>query len=145
VGVVVIPGRLAQGGVFFMKLGIIGSPDITLFNPILYFQLKEPNFQRFCAEKGFKKRKVSEIVTSSLDGADAAARNWATLLGFNLITFTPEDNSPPALLACSREIIDHSDIILFIQDSTTDDLAAILNYAAQQKKPHYLIYEFSFA
>lgn len=128
-----------------MKLGIIGSPDITLFNPILYFQLKEPNFQRFCAENGFKKCKVSTIVTSSRDGADAAARNWATLLGFNQITFNPENNTPPALLACSKEIIDHCDVILFVQNSSSDDLAAILNYAAQQKKPHYLIYEFSFA
>ena len=126
-----------------MRLCITGSQNITQFNPVLYFQLKEPNFRRFCIENGFLTCKVSEIITTSSDGVDTSARDWAGLLGFNLQTFSPDDDSAAALLKCQKEVIADSDLMLIIQNQQSTQFDELLTYAKQLNKPVFLIYEFS--
>ena len=114
-----------------MKLGITGSTDIKQFNPILYLQLKEPNFRRFCIENGFEECSVSEVVTGSSAGIDDSVKIWAELLRYNF-------------RKCSslEEIISGSDILLLVQ-SATPLPSDILLLAQQQQKPVYQISEYS--
>lgn len=125
-----------------MKLGITGSRDIKLFNPLGYLTVKEINFRRFCCECGYPECEVSDVITTDSVGVDEMVHDWAFGFGYCVFVYSVKPHIPDSYLEAVKQIINDCDIMVFVQDGKSPLPAEALNYARELNKPVYLITEF---